>query len=93
MLSFASDTIHNMNTQAFNGDVVSYMTSHPWIILLMIWSAVWKLIALWKAARKNHLTIFIVLAVLNTAGIAEIIYVAYLYFKDKKVEVKEPEIK
>jgi hypothetical protein len=64
--------------------MISYMSAHPWIVLLVVWSGVWKLIALWKAAKHNHLTIFIILAVLNTAGIVEIIYVVYLYFKDKK---------
>ncbi len=73
-----------MDTQTLNGAFVSYMGSHPWIILLVVWSAIWKLIALWKAAKHNQLTIFIILGVLNTAGIAEIIYIAYLYFKDKK---------
>ncbi len=29
-------------------------------------------------------TIFIVLGVVNTVGIAEIIYITYLYFKEKK---------
>lgn len=76
-----------MNTQACN-TITSYINTNqwiiPWIILLMIWSVVWKLIALWKAAKNNHLTIFIVLGVLNTAGIAEIIYIAYLYFKENK---------
>ncbi len=70
-----------------NNEIFSYMSANPWIILLVIWSAVWKLIALWKAAKHNHLTIFIVLAVLNTAGVAEIIYIVYLYFKDKKAIV------
>jgi methionyl-tRNA synthetase len=73
-----------MNIPALDGSLISYVSSHPWIILLIIWSGVWKLIALWKAAKHNHLTIFIVLAILNTAGVAEIIYLIYLYFKDKK---------
>lgn len=72
-----------MNTQILSEAVSSYMSANPWIILLIIWSIVWKLIALWKAAKNNHLTIFIVLGVLNTAGIAEIIYITYLYFKER----------
>lgn len=73
-----------MNTQILSEAVSSYMSANPWIILLIIWSIVWKLIALWKAAKNNHLTIFIVLGVLNTAGIAEIIYITYLYFKERE---------
>ena len=54
------------------------------MILLLVWSIAWKLVALWKAAKNNHMTIFIVLGILNTAGIAEIVYLVYLYIKDKK---------
>lgn len=73
-----------MNTQVLSEAISSYMVTNPWIILLLIWSLVWKMIALWKAVKHDHLTIFIVLSVLNTAGIAEIIYITYLYFQDKK---------
>jgi methionyl-tRNA synthetase len=73
-----------MNTQVLNDTVISYMTANPWLILLIIWSIIWKLIALWKAAKRNHLTLFIILGVINTAGIAEIIYITYLYFKEKE---------
>jgi len=73
-----------MNTQIFSEVIASYMVANPWFILLLVWSAIWKLIALWKAAKHNHLTIFIILAVLNTMGIAEIIYIGYLYFKEKE---------
>lgn len=73
-----------METEIFNEAIGSYISANPWFILLIIWAGIWKLIALWKAAKHNHLTMFIVLGVLNTAGIAEIIYIIYLYFKDKK---------
>ncbi|MFA6340858.1 MAG: DUF5652 family protein [Candidatus Paceibacterota bacterium] len=73
-----------MNLQALNVDAASFVSANPWIILLIVWSAVWKLIALWKAARKGHMTIFIVLAILNTAGILEIIYLIVLHFKGEK---------
>lgn len=60
------------------------IAANPWIIALLVWATVWKLIALWKAARRNHLTFFIVLAVVNTVGLLEIIYVFWLYFKERK---------
>jgi len=47
----------------------------PVIIILIIWELVWKLIALWKAGRNNHLVWFICLAVINTIGILPIIYI------------------
>ena len=76
-----------MNTQIFNESIGTYLIEHPVLIFIMIWSAVWKAIALWKAARNNHLIIFIVITVLNTVGIAEIIYLGYLYFKNKRQTV------
>jgi NADH:ubiquinone oxidoreductase subunit 6 (subunit J) len=45
------------------------------LAVMIIWSAVWKLLALWKAGRKNSLAWFIVLALVNTLGILEILYI------------------
>ena len=44
------------------------------VILLMGWWLLWKGLALWKAARRNHLPWFIVLMIVPTVGILEIIY-------------------
>jgi hypothetical protein len=43
--------------------------------LLIIWSIVWKGIALWKAARNSHTVWYVVMLIVNTAGILEIIYI------------------
>jgi len=50
----------------------------PVLILVAVWEAVWKLIALWKAGRNNELAWFICIALLNTAGILPIIYLIRL---------------
>ena len=47
----------------------------PVIIILVIWELAWKLIALWKAGRNNHLAWFICIALINSAGILPIIYI------------------
>ena len=62
------------------------------IWLLIIWSGVWKAWATWRAARNNHLTWFVVLWVVNTAGILEIIYIFFFseYGKKKAVAVAKP---
>ncbi|PIR71189.1 MAG: hypothetical protein COU44_01025 [Candidatus Nealsonbacteria bacterium CG10_big_fil_rev_8_21_14_0_10_40_24] len=52
------------------------------IILLALWEAVWKAIALWKAARNSHLAWFIFILILNTAGILPIIYI-FIFAKKK----------
>jgi len=44
------------------------------IILAVVWSIVWKGIALWQAGRHAHLGWFIALFIVNTLGILEIIY-------------------
>jgi methionyl-tRNA synthetase len=63
-----------------------------WIlVIILIWSVIWKLLALWKSARKNHITWFILLALINTVGILEILYI-YVFSEikfDKKPKKKE----
>ncbi len=52
-------------------------------VLLMVWSAVWKAIALWKSGRNNQPVWFVVLFIINTAGILEIIYLLAFQKKEK----------
>ena len=59
----------------------------PIIIILIIWETVWKLIALWKAGRNNHLAWFICIALINTIGILPIVYI--LIHRDKPTELIE----
>jgi len=46
----------------------------PLILILGIWEMVWKIIAMWRSARNNHLAWFICIAIINTAGILPIVY-------------------
>jgi hypothetical protein len=61
-------------------------SSLPWllpaIIIVGIWNAAWKLIAIWKAAKANHMAWFICIAIFNTIGILPIIYI--LIHREKK---------
>ena len=50
-------------------------------LVLVGWSLLWKAIALWKAARNDDKIWYVLLLVVNTAGILEIIYI---YFFSKK---------
>jgi hypothetical protein len=43
--------------------------------LAILWSSVWKAIAMWKAARRGDTAWYVVLLLLNTIGILEIIYI------------------
>jgi len=46
----------------------------PLIILVMLWSVFWKGLALWHSARRGQPWWFVIMLVVNTAGILEIIY-------------------
>ena len=48
-----------------------------WLVtsLVLVWSMVWKGIALWRAGRNDHLAWFIVLFIVSTLGILPIIYI------------------
>lgn len=61
-------------------------------ILLLIWTLIWKGIALWKAARLGEKKWFIALFILNTVGVLEILYIYYFSEKKNKriAEEKEP---
>ena len=62
---------------------------HPLLIAaLLIWSLVWKGLALWKAAGLRHKYWFVALLLVNALGILEIIYLLFVARK-YKVEVVE----
>lgn len=42
--------------------------------ILLLWDAVWRGFALWRAGRNNHAFWFVALLVFNTVGILPIIY-------------------
>jgi hypothetical protein len=56
----------------------------PVIIILALWSGVWRLIGLWKAGRNNEMGWFICIALINTLGILPIIYL--IIQKNKKTD-------
>ena len=47
------------------------------LLLFVVWTLVWKGLALWRAARAGRSAWFVVLLVVNTGGILEIIYLAF----------------
>ena len=46
----------------------------PYFPLLILWSLIWKGLALWRAANNREKVWFILLFVVNTFGILDIIY-------------------
>lgn len=59
--------------QSFGKD----LTGSVILILIMIWSLIWKGFALWYSAKSDEKYWFVAILILNTAGILEI---AYLFF-------------
>ena len=54
------------------------------LFLLIVWSLAWKALALWRAAQARDKLWFIVLLLVNTAGILEILYL-YVFSKRKQL--------
>ncbi len=44
------------------------------LLLVVLWSIFWKGLALWHSAQRGQSLWFIIMLVVNTAGILEIIY-------------------
>lgn len=57
------------------------------VAALALWSLVWKGIALWHSARNYQKAWFVVLLIVNTAGILDIIYLLW-FRRDKREETK-----
>jgi len=57
-------------------------------ILLLIWSLIWKGLALWKTARRGETVWFVIFLIVNTAGVLEILYL-YVFSKKSKPVSKE----
>jgi hypothetical protein len=63
------------------------------LVAIFLWTSFWKLIALWKSARKNQIIWFICLAIFNTMGLLEILYI-FVFSKMKfKTEKKKKKVK
>lgn len=61
------------------------------LFLIMVWDLVWKLMAMWKASKKHSVVWFVVLSIINTAGILPMLYL-YVFSKMKfhKKEEEKP---
>jgi hypothetical protein len=59
------------------------------MVVIVLWSIVWKGMALWKAAKEGSKVWFVVLLVVNTVGILEILYL-YVFSKKSNAPVEAP---
>jgi NADH:ubiquinone oxidoreductase subunit 6 (subunit J) len=60
----------------FLNEIAASLGISVWLLVVVfIWSFVWKLLALWKSARRKQIVWFVVFALVNTLGILEILYI------------------
>ena len=63
-----------------------HQLNNPWIMslftVLVVWSLMWKGVALWRAARNNQITWYVIMLFVNTVGILEIIYLFWFSKKE-----------
>jgi len=52
------------------------------LLLAIIWTLIWKGIALWKAVRNYQKNWFVAMLIFQTLGILEILYILF-FQKDK----------
>ena len=66
-------------------DTISQLLNfnNPIFYLIIIWSLIWKGIALWHSARNKQLAWFVALLIINTFGILEIIYLIFFRHGNK----------
>ena len=57
------------------------------IVIISIWSLVWKGIALWKSAKNNQRNWYIAMLLIHFFGILEIVYLKF--FQKKLVSSKK----
>lgn len=58
------------------------------LLAVIVWSLPWKGFALWKSARRGESLWFIVLLLVNTAGILDIMYL-FIFSNKRKVIIEE----
>jgi len=64
---------------------MSNFSNYAWLlVVLAVWELFWKAWALWRAARAGDKIWYIVIIILNTAGILPILYLFVLSKYNKK---------
>ena len=78
--------MNNLNYEMGFG-VPTWMHTYGIIVLIiMLWSLVWKGLALWHYSKRKDWKWFIALMIVNTAGILELIYL-FVILKLKMVDL------
>lgn len=62
-----------------------------WLPLLLVWSVVWKGLALWRAARLSERWWFVAILLINTLGVLEILYL-YVFSRSQQGSGAKPPV-
>lgn len=54
--------------------IIDEVLKNPFLIVFILWVALWKGLALWHASGRNQPWWFFIILIINTFGIVEIIY-------------------
>ncbi|HOY56503.1 MAG TPA: DUF5652 family protein [bacterium] len=63
------------------------LSNPPLLLLILVWSMIWKGLALWRAAKRGDKVWFVVFLILNMLGIPEIIYLLVTNKDEKESNV------
>jgi hypothetical protein len=70
----------------------NFLEQHPLIFLaLIVWTLIWKGLALWRSARLNDRWWFLAILIINTLGLLEIFYL-FVFSKKKTKEYQKTQI-
>ena len=57
---------------------------YVWLIPALVWSLIWKAMALWKAGTNHQLGWFVLLFFVQTLGVLDLIYILFFQKTRKK---------
>ena len=76
----------NLYSDMVYENLIAFVDS-PLFYLFLVWSLVWKGLALWESARNRHIVWFVFILIISSAGILPIIYL--IIYGKKKEKGKE----
>lgn len=77
-----------MNIESIGSLAKSVGVSPETMVLAIVWTFLWKGLALWRAANLQQKYWFVAILFINTMGVLEIIYLFFIS-KNYKIEVVE----
>jgi len=105
-IAFIWEKCHNTGMRAIRRGIIFFMENISFagiasmaggfvffLVAASIWTAVWKGLALWRAARLKSVGWFVALLFINTMGILEIIYILAVAKKMKGPELRDGKLR